>query len=115
MNGAVTIPEITDQYCAGIFEARGQVSIFASSGGRRRPQIEVMFRDRQLAEFFQEHFGRGGEITTETPRYRQDVRNHVYRVRGGGADQIIRRVLPYLVGPAADSCRSSLERSNRAA
>ena len=94
-----------DAYYAGIVAARG-VAFFHS----KRVHLEVMCRDRVAAEALQEHFGGVGKITEETPRYRQDRRNYVFRVRGLAAQDIIRRVLPYLQGRSAEACASVLER-----
>jgi len=103
-----------EAFFAGIVEARGTAYIQHSSRGRR-PHLEVMFRDPVTAEAFREHFGGAGQIRQETPRYRRDVTNHVYRVRGLAALEIIRRVLPYLQGHSAEACASVLERCNKAA
>jgi hypothetical protein len=81
-----------DAFFAGIVEARGTAYV-KHLAGRRRAHLDVMFRDRGPAESFQEHFGGVGRITRETPRYRRDVTNHVYRVRGQAALSIIERLL----------------------
>jgi hypothetical protein len=99
-----------DAYYAGIVAARGLASYHS-----KRAHLEVMFRDRTEAEAFMEHFGGFGKITTETPRYNRDRRNHVYRVRGLAAQDIIKRVLPYLQGRTAEACESVLARCNKAA
>ena len=93
-----------DAYYAGIVAARG-VAFFTS----KRAHLEIMFRDRTEAEAFMDHFG-AGRITRETPNYRSDRRNYVYRVRGLAAQEIMRRVLPYLQGRSAEACESVLER-----
>ncbi len=100
-----------DIFFAGIFEARGVAYVQHSTRGRR-PHVEVMCRDAVTAEAFKGHFGGAGSVRLETPKYRRDVRNHVYRVRGLAALDIIRRILPYLQGESAEVCASVLERCN---
>jgi hypothetical protein len=99
-------------FYAGVAQARAKAYVQHTSRGQRRPYLEVMFRDLEAAEGMQEHFG-VGKIRTETPRYRQDIRNHVLRVNGQKALDVIERLLPYLTGDTEKACRSALERCGR--
>jgi hypothetical protein len=102
--------EARDVFFAGIIEARGRAYV-----NSRRPHLEVMLRDLDTAEALRAHFGGVGKLTVETPKYRRDVRNYVYRVQGGAALDVLERVTPYLVGYSAEACASVLERCGRSA
>jgi hypothetical protein len=98
-----------DVFFAGIMVARALVFVH-----NRRAYLKVMCRKRLIAEAMQDRRGGAGKITEESPRYKRDRVNHVWRVQGLVVLDIIKRVRPYLIGRCAEACDSVLERCEAA-
>ena len=90
--------KITDQYAAGLIEARGRIR--KDSRGRHTPprkEVSVLLADKRMAEALQEHF-EAGAVDPYRPRNNPQQELWFWTVRGAAATRTLERTVPYMVG-----------------
>src|SRR5829696_6297077 len=94
--------EISDQYAAGLIEARGRMR--KDSRGRHTPprtEVSVLVGDKQMPEALQEHF-EAGAVDPYRPRNNPQRELWFWMVRGA-ATRRLERTVPYMVGYLRES------------
>jgi hypothetical protein len=102
--------KISDQYAAGLMEARGRVR--KDSRGRHTPprtEVSILLGDRRVAEALQEHFD-AGQVESFRPRSNPQLELWFWTVRGAAARRTLERAAPYMVGCLRSRAESLIER-----
>jgi hypothetical protein len=102
--------QITDEYAAGIIEARGK--LYTNTGGtqrRYRPKIDVYLLDHRVAQVLLHHFA-CGKVAVGSPSHAPNSRVYVWTVKGAGAVGVLERTAPYMVGDVGQHAEFILER-----
>jgi hypothetical protein len=106
-----SIMEISDQYAAGLIEARGRMR--KDSRGRHTPprtEVSVLLADKQTAEALQEHF-EAGDVTPYLPRSNPQLELWFWTVRGAAARRTLERTAPYMVGYLRESAEALIRKA----
>jgi hypothetical protein len=102
--------KISDQYAAGLIEARGRMR--KDSRGRHTPprmEVSVLVGDKQMAQALQDHF-EAGEVEPFHPRSNPQIELWFWTVRGAAAKRTLERTAPYMVGCRRSRAESLMER-----
>jgi hypothetical protein len=102
--------EMSDQYAAGIIEARGRLQ--TNQGGTRRPyrpMVTVHIADYRIVQALREHFDCGA-LDSFRPVSNPHLQIHVWSVKGAGAVGVLERIVPYMIGEVGEHVEYILER-----
>jgi len=101
---------ITDEYAAGLVEARGRVREAPRGRGTYRLRVEVSLvtLDRPLVDAVHRHFG-CGTVDSFRPRSNPQLELWAWTVRGRPAEDVLERLIPHMVGHMRETAEEFLD------